>query len=97
LAMPNFRVDRTALPKPWADPLIFPLSDGRATLQAEIEQKAAIEYQSAWRAGGVALALAPQRTEYFVQSVEAGANRILSDAEQAGCSHLILGWSDLNP
>lgn len=65
----NFRTDWTALPKRWTLPLILLLSDGQGAVEVEVEQEAAIEYQSAWRAGGVAFALASRRTEYFVQSV----------------------------
>lgn len=95
--MANLRIDRDALPKPWANPLIFVLTGSGCSLEAEIEQEAAIEYQSTWRAGGIASALAPQRTEYFVQSVEDAANRMLSTADPACSPRLFIRWSDLNP
>lgn len=82
---------------PWANPLIFVLTGSGCSLEAEVEQEAGIEYQSAWRAGGVAFALAPQRTEYFVQSVEDAANRMLPTADPASSPRLLLRWSDLNP
>lgn len=95
--MANLRIDRDALPKPWANPLIFVLTSSGCSVEAEIEQEAAIEYQSAWRSGGVAFALAPQRTEYFVQSVEDAANRMLSTGDPASSPRLFLRWADLNP
>jgi hypothetical protein len=91
-----FTIDRSDLPKPWANPLIFTLRSGDLSISAQVKQAAAIEYQSAWRGGNLALALAAQRTEYFVRSVEEAVNRIVQN-QPASPTSLMLDWDDINP
>ncbi len=91
--MTAFRVDRLNLPKPWANPLVFTLTNGETTLAAEVRQNAAIDYQSVSRGEGYAL----DRIETFVLSVEDAVERLIEDTHETLPTHMTLEWSDLNP
>jgi len=84
----SFVIDRMNLPKRWANPLVFTLCAADLTIEARIEQNAAIEYQTARLGSGAA--------EAFLDEIESAVSRLHAAGEIASPT-IILTWGDLHP
>ena len=92
--MTEFQVDRSTLPGPWDDPLIFTLRRGRENIVAQVDRGAAFEYSWPGTAPGTAAFLAPDRTDTFILDLEEAVNRLYDESPQ---QRYELNWDSLYP
>jgi hypothetical protein len=92
--MCGFKVDRQSLPEPWDNPLLFRLTRGAETVEAEVRREAALDYSWPRTVNVIAAVFTPERIEDFLMALEAAVDR---NYDEPGQQRIILDWNALYP
>jgi hypothetical protein len=82
-------VDRSSLPAPWDDPLVFRLIGAERTIDVEVQRSAAFEFT--WAPEG-SISFMHDRIDIFLLDLEEAVDRLYDEHSK---ERMILDWNDL--